>query len=732
MGHFDGRLKRAVNDAVDRVKENAFYECLTSHGFYDVADGNNGLKDWQRASVPEYNQHRMSALADAIADMIKDILANDEYGILSVAMEEIVNKLDLRASMTAGEVDSLGGALGGLTGGASEAARQAMSAAIAAAMGGNKFDPDVIPPISLGLSGLPFSISNCYKPGTLAPNYEFLYEWEADKHDGFYAVGDALYLGPGIPVGLGGAAKILVLRTVFGVPNVDKDMQPQGDIEGGLTLEQFSIIQKVMDMPAAEALALDEVADFRLDEKQMRASFFRYIHFILWGALSNQNNWGYLHWGVLTNNACPEPVRTAVCSYLRTDGLAIDPSANPEAFAICHCLNAGMAYYVGRDTPVTLVGLPGQKVTWYDKANGATAQCLDGTAEQYPMVKRDKRLANLHFTLIADILSHLSRGSSENDTHIRRRRVAEANLIYGMVGLPRVEYGAPTGKYAREHLGKALEKRGLVALMTSTLYAFRNEASNLVAGGDVRVIYQNDKIDPDGTLLQDRTRKVLQYAGAVAGVKVMPISSLYRPPEKQGATMAENWHAGNRIKYGPAGTAVNDVYVEDARKNPGPKPGFVSDERFRSYTKQKMVEKCKRICADGQVVSRHCWDYTRVQAVDISSKQLAGQFKYSEDTILRLGQVFRQLKENGVLKTYIAPDGLGSPGAKTGEPAFHIEVWTSGPGSEISLPLADSDPGKMSPTASDQACTMANPNFSSAAALDGVYVKDAVDAGKEG
>ena len=162
MGHFDGRLKQALRDAVEKVKDRAFYECLTAHGFYDVADQDNGLKDWQRASVPSYNQKRMSALASAIADMFMDILGNDEYGVLSVAMEEIVNKLDLRASMTAGEVDSLGGVVGGLTGGASEAARQAMSSAIAAAMGGNKFDPDVIPPISLGLSGLPFSISNCY------------------------------------------------------------------------------------------------------------------------------------------------------------------------------------------------------------------------------------------------------------------------------------------------------------------------------------------------------------------------------------------------------------------------------------------------------------------------------------------------------------------------------------------------------------------------------------------
>ena len=144
-----------------------------------------------------------------------------------------------------------------------------------------------------------------------------------------------------------------------------------------------------------------------------------------------------------------------------------------------------------------------------------------------------------------------------------------------------------------------------------------------------------------------------------------------------------------------------------------------------------MIEKCKQLCAEDQVVSRHCWDYTRVQAIDISSKQLVQQFKYSEDTILRLGQVFRQLKEDGVLKNYIAPDGLGNPGAKTGEPAFHIEVWTSGKGSQISIPLAKEDPSAMSPTDKDQVAQMNNPNFISIPALDAVFTKDNVDKRKE-
>ena len=385
-----------------------------------------------------------------------------------------------------------------------------------------------------------------------------------------------------------------------------------------------------------------------------------------------------------------------------------------------------MAYHIGRNTPVTLVGLDNQKVTAYTKETGSV-DCEKGTARQYGGVKKDSKLAELHFTLIADILAHLTKGSSPNDIKLRERRVAEANLIYHYVGLPEINYGVPTGKYAKELLGRAAEKRGLISLMSSTLNAFKNKSTNLVAGGDVKIIYQNKNVDPTGQILQERSKDVMRYAGALAGIKVLSITSLYRPPEKQGGTMAENFHGGNRIHYGPAGTAVNNVYVADAKKNPGPKEGYVTDERFKSYTKAAMIKKCKDLCANGEIVSRHCWDYTKVQAIDISSKQLMAQFKYSEDDVIRLGSVFRQLKEQGILKNYIAPDGLGNPGAKTGEPAFHIEVWTSGKGSEISIPLAKSDPSAMSPTDKDQSALMNNPNFASVTALDAVFTKDNVD-----
>ena len=735
MGHFDGRLKNAVENAIEHAKDKAFYECLTRHGFYDVADTANGLKDWQRASVPDYNQNRMTSLAEAIAEMIQDVLANDEYGVLTTTMEDIVNKLDMRGSMTASEMDVVGGALGGLTGGTSEAARQAISSAVAAAMKGFKFDPDVIPPISLGLSGLPFSISNIYKPGTLAPNYDFLYEWETDKHDGFYEKDGKLMIGPGIPVDLGGPVKVLVLRTIFGVPNVEKECKPQGDLEGGLTMEEFQVIQKVMDMPPAVALDRDDVKEFKLSDKQMRSAFYRYIHFILWQPLSNQNNWGYLHWGVITNNACPEKLRTAICSFLRTNGLALDPAVNPDACMICHCLNAGMAYYVGRDTPVTLVSIPNANLTYWDskKKEGGTVPASLRKAQQYPGVKKDKKLAYLHFTIIADILSRMTLGTSVNDVELRKRRVSEANLIYGMVGLPEIEYGKSPASLKSELTGKALEKRGLPDLMCdTTIYVFKNEADNLVAGGDVKIVLQDKKLDPDGDILQERSKKVMQYAGALAGIKVMPVSSLLRTAYEQGRIMGDNWHHGNRINYRGA-QPVNEVYKADATAHPGPQPGYVSNERYNTYTRPAMIKKAKELYDKGVTLSLHTTDPTKVQAVDISYKWLENKYHYPHDQVVRLGHVFQELKKQGILKNYLQPDSFTPPPKKgTGEPAFHIEIYTSGPGSEIGLRLAEENPGAMSPTEENgQEVIMANRNFLSAATMDAPLVKDSVDSKKE-
>ena len=722
MGHFTGSIKEAIDTATEESRKHAFYECLKRHGFYDVADEENNLKDWQRASVPEYNQRRMSALAAAIADMFEYYLGSNDCGVLTGCVQNAIDKVDQRAAMTAGEMDTIGGVLGGLTGGTSEAARQSISSAIAAAMGGFKFDPQVLPPICIGFNGLPISLSNIYRPGMFSPDYSFLYEWESRKEKGFYDNNGELYIGAGIPVGLGGKAKILVLRTVFAVSSVDENMKPTGDIEGGLTQEEFSVIQAVMDKKPNEALANSDAAGFELSEEQRRASFNRYIHMVLWEPLKNPSNWAYLHWGVLTNNSCPNPVITAVCSFLRTNGLALDPKVNPEACMISYCLNAAMAYHTGRDMEVTLVGLPGQNIQALDDKK-QKVDCTEGEARQYKAVKKDKRLANLHFTFIADILAHLTNGTSENDVHMRKRRIAEANLIYSYVGLPTIKYGTSPAGISSELKGNAMAKRGFFDLMKSKVYVNNNTvASSPVAIDKVSVSFQ---AGVDKNQFTKRGEEVVKYLAAKAGLTSIQISSLCRPPEHQGKTMANNYHSGTRMGYGKCGRLVNQVYIDAAKTHPGKKATYVDDGYFPTV-REAMMKKARELCDNGCLVSNHCLDPNQVQAIDMSYKYLVNTMHCTTPKLLELDSYCKELNRKGVLKEYVPPGML--VGKPKGEPAFHIAVWTSGSGSQISLPIAKADPGSMSPTGQNgKEVRITNPNLLSETAVDAVFVKDNVD-----
>ena len=74
-GHFSGKTKGMIDNATEKAKGTSgkFYEIMTKHGFFDIADESNGLTAWQRAGVPEYNQHRISALCDASTVAVMEI-----------------------------------------------------------------------------------------------------------------------------------------------------------------------------------------------------------------------------------------------------------------------------------------------------------------------------------------------------------------------------------------------------------------------------------------------------------------------------------------------------------------------------------------------------------------------------------------------------------------------------------------------------------------------------------
>ena len=736
MGHFKGRLKQAVKNAAERASgaDGSFYDIIKSYNFFDVADPENKLTDWQRAAVRKENLHRFSALCSAISDMFVDFLANDEYGVMTTVLEDIVNKLDQRGAQTAGEMDAIGGMLGTLTNGASEAASQALSSAIAAAMQGNKFDPDILPPISIGLNGLPISIANFYRPGFTQPNWPFLYEHETRKEAGFYDDEAGLMIGPGIPMSLGGKAKILVLKTIFAVPSVDEHGNPVGDMEGGLSEEEFEIVKGAMDKGSVAELTEKE-RKFTLTAEQSRASYFRYINLVLWEAICNKNNWAYLHWGILSHNSMPEPVKTAVCSFLRTNGLALDANVNGPAAMISYCLNIGMAYLTGRRNPVCIVGIPGQKLKAIrDSGSKEVVEVTEyGKATRYEGgVPKDPALAKLHFGYIADTLIRLTNSSSEHDVALRKRRVDEANLIYGYCGYPRVEYGMSPAAIPYELKADAVASRGFIELMKSTVYVFPNRSGTYGAGANVKIRMQNRHIDPDGTILQGRSKQVLQWLGAQIGIDTIEVSSLFRDEEKQGNAMANNWHRGKRIAYGAGGMRVNKVYIDYAASHGGTKaytPRLKYDNGLKvpdadlPHVKELMVEEAKRVVAEGGKVSNHCGDQTKYQAIDISATYIS---KYGRSVCDRAVAVCKDALRRGIIQGLILPDGWGDPPAKTDEPALHIEVNPTLESPRI--PMAAEDPASLAPDPEeDIAITVRNDNLTNKASLDAVFVKDSVD-----
>ena len=738
MGHFDGRLKEAIETAAEKARgtEGAFYDILKTYKFFDIADADNGLTDWQKAGVPEANQHRMSALCNAVADMFVDFLSNDEYGVMTTVLDDIINKLDQRAAQTAGEMDAVGSALGGLTGGASESARQALSSAIAAAMQGNKFDPDILPPISIGLNGLPISLANYYKPGFTQPNWPFLYEHESRKESGFYDGDGGLMLGPGIPMSIGGKAKILVLKAIFAVPTVDEHGNPVGDMEGGLTEEQFEVVKGAMDKTSVAELTDDE-KNFTLSAEQSRASYFRYVNIVMWDALCNKNNWAYLHWGILSHNSMPEPVKTAVCSFLKTNGLALDANINSPAAMISYCLNIGMAYLIGRRNPVTIVGIPGQKLKGIKDKDSKTVSDITeyGKAVRYEGgVPKDPALAKLHFGYIADILIRLTNGSSEYDIDLRKRRVDEANLIYNYCGYPKVTYGMSPASVPVELKADAIVKRGFLDLMKSTVYVFPNKSGNYGSGANVKIEMQTKYVDPDGTMLQPRSKQVLQWLGAQIGVDTIQVASLVRDPDNQGRIMCDNWHRGDRISYGKGGTEVNMIYVDWTKKHGGeqatlqkkPLPydtGLKVSAADLPTVKQMMRKKAVEIVESGQKVSNHCCDPSVYQAIDISASYLS---KYGKAVCDRAVTVCKDAKNRKILQGLILPQGWGSPPAQTNEPALHIEVDPRR--TDPPIPIGGEDPSTLAPNPdSDVAILVQNENLTNKASLDAVFVKDSVD-----
>ena len=663
-----------IEKATEKAKGTSgkFYEIMTKHGFFDIADEANNLTAWQRAGVPEYNQHRISDLCNALAEILQDYLSNDEYGVLCPGVEGIINKLDQRGAMSAAELDGIGAALGGLTNGAAEATRQSLSNLVASIQGGCKFDPDVVPPICIGFNGLPISFANAFKKGTYPPDWTFLYDHETFKSNKLYEADDGgVAIGAGIKLNTGGNARLLVLKMIFSVPDIDSEGNPVGDAKNGLTAEQFNTLYEVSDKSYSELT--DEQKDFELTEGQLQLAYFKMVQLLLWGAIKNDNNWAYLHWGCVTHNSCPEAVKTAVCSYLKTNGLAVDPNICPESGFISYCANVGMAYLIGSTKAITLHLLP--DMTYLDDNN----QVVTATPSEYGTniiaangVPQNKKLAYQHFELLADILAHLTYDSNPNSYDLRVRRIDEANKIYRECGVDTIEFGKIPAK--PEHTMPHLLKRNFGWLMKGTIKVYENK--NIAIPLDPKNFKILNWAEKGANEVSDITMDTIRYIMSKAQVPGVVITSVYRSPEAQARAMLNNRQSHNgqiAVNYGMQGREVDQQYTDVSKR--------VNDGVLRRLEKQSDIEearsrmqrKCEEFMKAGTPVSNHGQDQTVVQAVDLGPSSTRKEFHYNEEQLKRINNACYEARLEGYLKAYFGPAEYGGPKVK--DPAFHIEVW---------------------------------------------------------
>ena len=679
--HYSGRMATAITRTYDSAKgrEGKFYSILNSYGFYDVNDQNNGLTKEQREQVPVENQTRMSQLSTAIADMFSYFLADGDNGIITNDMQAIVDTLDIRGSANAAQLNAVGAGLSAIGQGplaplqGINASRQMAEAQTTSVMGSSPFNADLIPPIAIGLDGLPVSIANTFKAGFFQPNWDFLYQQENIKSNKFYFTGDGkTRLGANIVLDQGGARRDLFIKNVFAVNTVDKNLTPLGDVKGGLTAEQFAIVKAAATMNENQIAADSKYSGFTITDAQIQASFFKYVQSTLWDVINNRQNWAHSHWGALTHNSCPEYVKTAVCSFLWTNGLSIDPSKSSEAGFISYCVTMGIYYLTGYQYSVNMYGISGFDQT-IDSTGKAVTVTTTGPMVASKGLPKNSTIANQYFTWIADILLRLtySTNSTETDIRMRKRRVSEANLIYKGLGKPSVEYGASISKLDVFHGQSELKNRNFDKIMGATILRYPNEG---VAGGTADSGALATPEEGSVTIkfgsgvkseqLSELTANVIKSLCGSAGVTEVIVTSLYRPADVQAATMFNNLQSNKRVSYAPAGKAIVAIY-DEAKSTYGLKSNEpFTDPSQISKVKGDMIEAIKK--SPPQSISKHSADPTIIQAVDISPSRLSPTNK-SES----LRTVLLQAKADGILKAFLGPSPKG-PGS---DPAYHIEVW---------------------------------------------------------
>jgi hypothetical protein len=690
-GHYSGRLTRAVKRTVEKAtgRDGKFYEIFNKHNFYDVDDPNNNLTKEQRMQVPRENQTRFTQFSSAIAEMFAFVLADAEYGLLTKDVQNIVDKLDVRASANKASLDGMGNVfkasasvpvIGQILAGA-EASSKAMESLTTSVMGTTAFNPDLIPPIALGFPGLPAGVANTYKPGFFQPNWDFMYEQETGKSNSLWVGPDGYYrLGANISLYEGGERFQLFLKTIWGVAGVDKNLNPVGDVKGGLSPSDYDFLKEIGPQKGGVSTPelTGKVDAFTITDDQMRSSFFRFAQLKMWDVINNRRNWAHGHWGQLTHNSIPEYVKTAVSSYIWTVGLALDAEKNSEASLISYCAQMGLCYLVGYQYKLEIWGIDG--VNKKLSEDGEVIDIEVGELEFCEFgVPKDEDIAKRYFTWIADLLVRSTNNSSGDEIALplRRRRIAEANLIYRGQGQPVIEFGKEISQLPFFHQTSGLLERNFDKIVAADYNRYKNEGAPGGEASDGSIqqpesfkskleFGANEDVILPGT--KNFVRTVMDQAGVTYGY----VTSTIRKPNDQARAMFNNLQNGNVINYSSKanknkGWGATLLYYEEKKNKRGQltrsysRNAKVTDAGDIAVIKAAMTDYISNENSGGRLVSKHCGDPSTLQVMDISPKAMRPQSRRSAFVA-----IMRQKQKEGLVRSFITPE--------EGDPAYHVEI----------------------------------------------------------
>jgi len=669
-GHYTGRLKRDMDVLLKKAKGRGgvFYSIFNQYGFYDVSDPNNGLSEAQRQQVPLQNQNRFTQMSNAVADMIMYILADPSIGILTETTQTIIDKLDARGAANASQLSAVGNSfaataavpvIGQYLAGTSGAMKSAESITTAS-MGTNPYDPDLIPPFTIGMPGLPAGVANVFKAGFFQPNYDFLFSYENTKNPGFYLdENSSPRIGANIDLTAGGNNNDLYLKKVFGVVSVTESLFPQGDIMGGVTATGYKTIIAVANntLPITSI----EASNFKLNEIQIRNTYYRYVQLRLWEVVGNPENWAYNNWGSLTSNTLPEAVKTAVCSLVWSEGLAVQQSLNPTIGYISYCLQMGIYYAIGYEGPVNMRFIDGvDQIINEDDAPVGGADAIAFLKENNGIavfgVTKDEAISKKYWIWIAHLLSRMTQGASGSDFSIetRKRRIAEANLIYTEFSYPLIEYGQSVSSLPPQQTVEGLRLDGFNKLVnTPSVPRYENQTYKDAVktnntqpstpaktskaatknGKPTKAATKQDamqagpqKIAYDSPSIKAQIAKSgyitdwenwLKSVMREAGMTLITITSAFRNSTEQATAMFDNLQKNIKVSYATAGQKVTQVYYDEKLILGYAKTAPVTNKTDQDLIKDKMEREIAR--QGPRNVSLHASNPSQAITVDISN-----------------------------------------------------------------------------------------------------------------